>query len=419
MYSLYRTLTYTVSPLIPLLLKRRLVRGKEDATRIGERTGSYTLPRPAGKLVWIHAASVGETNSVLPLIRQLAALFPEVSVLLTTVTVTSARLTEGKLPVNAVHQFAPVDTPSAVSRFLAHWKPDVALWVDSEFWPNMIVATRKSGAVMGLINARMSPHSYHKWQKFGASLVRRLLSCFDFCFAQSPQDAQYLQQLGIPAITAIANLKYDAPALGYEEEALTCLQQETQHRPLWLASSTHPGEEEIIAQLHLRLKPHFPGLLTLIVPRHATRGDAIAATLKSHGQVAQRTQGQPVVPDTEFYIADTMGELGLFYRLAPVVLMGGTLVPHGGQNALEPARIGCAIITGEHYHNFISVVEEMAADNAIIKIRTQDELFDAVKGLLEDKTRRHAYSEAARQHAHSKSGALQNIVDCLGKYLVV
>ena len=417
MYSFYRGLTVLLSPFIPLILKRRLGNGKEDAARINERTGYSTLSRPEKKLIWIHAASVGETNSVLPLIKQLLEKFSDVSVLLTTVTLTSTKLIENKLPLRAFHQFAPVDTPDAVIRFLKHWRPDIALWVDSELWANMIVETKRSGAVMGLINARMSPGSFARWQKFASSLIKQLLSSFDFAFVQSTPDSEYLTKLGMKHINAVCNLKYDAPALAFDENELNTLKEQTKNRKIWLASSTHPGEEKIIAEVHKQLSNAFPDLLTIIVPRHAKRGDDIKQELQEYGAIAQRSKKEGITEKTAFYIADTMGELGIFYRLAPIVFIGGTLVPHGGQNALEPARIGCAIITAKHYHNFVSVVEDMLLDKAIIKITSPDEMVSQIKSLFNDEVKRQAYSMAAKIHAESKSGAIAKILDCLQDYL--
>lgn len=415
MYFLYRTATHLVSPFVPALLRKRLACGKEDAGRLQERLGYASIVRPAGRLVWIHAASVGETNSVLPLIQALLAAFPSLCVLLTTVTVTSASMLRGRLPDRAFHQFAVVDTPQAVERFLAYWHPDIALWVDSELWPNTIMATRRKGTVMGIINARMSEKSFRTWH-LAKGFIRPLLSSFSLCFAQSPQDRDRLLQLGMPKITGIGNLKYDAPPLPCDEQELNRLKAAIEERPVWVAASTHPGEEEIIGNMHKVLQSTVPSLLTVIVPRHAARGNDIASELKGF-QIAQRSRGDSIRQDTDIYLADTMGELGLFYTLAPVVFIGGTLVRHGGQNPLEAARMGCAIIIGPHFHNFTSIVRDMEQDKAILCVTLQEELERVLAQVLTDSKKRRKLGDAARKHVASRGGAIRQIMNVLQPYL--
>lgn len=415
MYHLYRTLTRIAAPAVPTLLKRRLARGKEDGARLPERMGIASAPRPTGKLLWIHAASVGEANSVLQLIERLLAAHPGLHVLLTTVTVTSAKLMGGRLPQRAFHQFAPVDTLEAVERFLSHWRPDVALWVDSEFWPNLIMETASRGAVMGVINARMSEQSFRSW-RFAKGFIREMLSCFRLCFAQSEEDKTRLLQLGLPTVTGVCNLKYDAPALPCNEQELAQLIALVGERPVWVAASTHKGEEQIIAKLHKELEAEFAGLLSIIVPRHANRGAEIASEL--HGmKVARRSQAEAITPETDIYLADTMGELGLFYRLARIAFIGGTLVPHGGQNPLEAARVGCAIVVGPHTHNFTAVIEGLRADGAILTAQTPQALREHLHNLLHDPQKRHNLGEAATHHAQTHDGAVETVMNALQSYL--
>lgn len=415
MYRFYRTITWLVSPIVPVMLKRRMALGKEDAERLHERVGVASAARPDGKLVWIHAASIGESNSVLPLIEALLKEFPLLHVLLTTVTVTSAMMMEKRLPVRALHQYAPVDTLDAVSKFLEHWKPDIALWVDSEIWPNIIMETSKRGAVMGIINARMSYKSFRSW-RFARGFIKDILACFTLCFAQSEEDMDRLIILGIPSVTAVCNLKYDAPALPCDDNELANLRSLVGKRHLWLAASTHPGEEKIIAGVHESLRTEFPGLLTIIVPRHAKRGDEIAVELSSL-KIVQRSKNGSIEPDTDIYIADTMGELGIFYRLAKIVFIGGTLVPHGGQNPLEPARIGCAIITGPHYYNFRTVINGMQDGNAIASVSDGEELRIKLKELLENNDLRESLAGSAMEHAKSECGAINKIMNGLQPYI--
>lgn len=414
MLALYRQATRLLAPFIPHLLNRRLKRGKEDAVRLPERFGHASRPRPAGKLLWIHAASVGEANTVLPLIHHTLTAYPEAQVLLTTVTVTSARLMAERLPDRAFHQFAPVDTPDAVDRFLSHWRPDLALFVDSELWPNLITQSGERGIKLGLVNARMSERSARRWRKF-PFLIRPLLKRFDFCFAQTTGDAARLRKLGMGSFNAIGNLKYDADPLPFDAGEHAKLVARIQGRPVWLAASTHPGEEAMAGRVHQALKASFPGLLTLLVPRHAERGAAIEAELDALGlRVARRSEGKAITAHTDCYLGDTMGELGLFYRLSPIAFIGGSLVPHGGQNPLEAARLGCAVCFGPHMDNFTAICDGLKTADACVTVADESALADLIALWLAD-TR--GYGERARRYANAESGLSERIVKELRPYL--
>jgi 3-deoxy-D-manno-octulosonic-acid transferase len=415
MYRLYRAFTFMASPFVPLVLTARRARGKEDAVRISERLGKASKPRPSGKLVWIHAASVGEANAVLPLIGALLAEHENLHVLLTTVTVTSAALLGGRLPERALHQFAPVDTPDAVRAFLGYWRPDIALFVDSEFWPNLMVGTRRAGAVMGLINARMSDRSFRRW-RLARPFIRMLLSGFTLCFAQSAQDAERLGILGLPSVNGTGNLKYDAPALPCDEKELARLEKQVDSRPVWVAASTHPGEEAMIAQVHRKLAASGMRPLTIIVPRHAVRGDEVTAQLGSL-KIARRSRGDAITRDTDIYLADTMGELGLFYRLASVAFIGGTLVSHGGQNPLEAAKLGRAIIAGPHMENFAGIMEVMEREHAVLRVKDAGGLARETARLLQDEKTRAALAQKAEAHVRAHAGMLATITQVLQPYL--
>ena len=338
MIKLYRALSYLVSPLLPFWLQRRALKGKEDSHRMQERLGKASVPRPAGKLIWIHAASVGESNAALPLIENLLAASPHVSILLTTVTVTSAALMASRLPPRAMHQFAPVDTPQAVHAFLDYWYPTMGLFIDSELWPNMFTISHQRGTVLGIVNARMSERSYKRW-KLIPSFIRSMLRCVTFCFAQTHLDAKRLGRLGMKTIQGIGNLKYDAAPLPCDETELATLEHTLAGRPVFLAASTHDGEESILMDTHIALSTSLPQLLTIILPRHSMRGAAIAEMARTRNlSTAVRSKGEMMEPATQIYLADTMGELGLFYPLADCAFIGGSLVPHGGQNPIEAAQ---------------------------------------------------------------------------------
>ena len=340
------------SPALRLLLRRRLGRGKEIPGRLAERRGIDPTPRPPGKLLWLHAASVGEAVSVLPVLLEL----PEQAVVLfTTGTATSARLLAERLPTlgldhRVLHRFVPLDVPSWATRFLDHWQPDAACFLESELWPNLIAACRTRSIPLALINARMSQRSAAGWARL-PGLAREMLGSFDFVAARSATDAARLTSLGAAHVTADGDLKLNGADLPFDEVEFARLQSLLGDRSRLLAASTHPGEEALIARLHHALAMETPGLLTAIVPRHPERGAQIAAELGA----GLRSQGAS--PSSGLWVADTMGELGLFYRLFPAVLMGKSfMLPGGGQNPLEPARLGCSVAIGKLHDNFSDVV---------------------------------------------------------------
>jgi 3-deoxy-D-manno-octulosonic-acid transferase len=408
----YMLLTGTLEPLIAFWLRLRMMRGKEDKKRFGERFGRPSKRRPNGMLIWFHAASVGEANSVLLLINRIRDKYPQYKILLTTGTVTSARLMQKRLPKDVIHQYVPVDTPSATLAFIRHWKPDIAFWVESEIWPNLVYTARDSGCFMALINARMSRRSYLSWKRY-PDMIRELLRSFDYMFAQSDADAVRLQALSRTEVLCFGNLKYDAALLSCNENDLISLREQIGSRPVWVAASTHPGEEEMIARAHSILAIRRPNLLTIIVPRHPERGDAIAATLGKKMRVAQRTRKQPIAPFVQCYIADTIGELGLFYRLTEIAFLGGSLVPHGGQNPLEAARLSCAIVTGEHTLNFYDIYRDMEDVKAVLRATSPENLAAQVDHLLNNPDIRAQFQDHAKGWIDYNSGAITQLMEML------
>jgi 3-deoxy-D-manno-octulosonic-acid transferase len=405
--ALYRGATRLAGPLVDRYLEKRLAQGKEDPLRFAERRGEASRPRPDGFLTWVHGASVGEAISALPLVRELLARGP---VLVTTGTVTSARLMAERLPAGALHQYVPVDRPDWVTRFLAHWRPDLALWLESELWPNLVVATKARGTPMVLVNGRMSARSAARW-RWAPGAIRQLLGAFDVCLAQTEDVAARFRELGASRVATPGNLKFAAAPLPADEVELARLRATVGERPCWLAASTHPGEEAMAGRVHQALAPRVPGLLTIVAPRHPARGAEIAAALG--GAVRRRTIGE--LPDGDIYVADTLGELGLLYRLAPVVLIGGSLVPHGGQNPLEPARLGCAVLHGPHMANFADALDLLG--DALTPVADEMALAEIVAALLADTQRRAALGEAARSRADQGAGALDAVMLALAPYL--
>ncbi len=414
---LYRTLTVLLGPAIDIYLSRRLAGGKEDRSRFGERRGEAGQPRPEGPLVWIHAASVGEAVSVLPVAERLRAQRPDIHLLLTTGTVTSARLMEQRLPAGAIHQYVPVDRPNGVRRFLDHWRPALALWVESELWPNLIFETRRRGVPMLLLNARMSPSSLRRWRRI-PGLIRQLLQSFDLCLTQSAAEARRLRDLGAQSAEYAGNLKAAAPPLPADEAALQDLRTTLDRRPRWLAASTHAGEEKAVGLAHLRMRRQFPGLLTIVAPRHPDRGGEIADELRSLGlAVARRATGQPVADDTDVYLADTMGELGLFYRLADIAFLGGSLIAHGGQNPLEAARLGCTVLHGPHIFNFSEAIASLTAADAARQVTDEETLAQAVADLLADPELCRHGAAAAQRLASEDAAVLDRYMDRILPFL--
>lgn len=410
MLPYYRFATHLAAPLVPLWLRLRARRGKEERGRMAERFGITSYGRPQGKLLWIHAASVGEANSVLSLIERLKTKFPALSILLTTGTVTSAQLMKQRLPAGVIHQYAPVDTPEASARFIRHWLPDVAWFVESELWPNLIAEAQEFHCLMALINARMSERSFNSWKKHPKA-AKDILGPFRLCFAQSEADAARLKALGASEVLSVGNLKFDAPPLPCDEAELLRMRNEFAGRTLWLAASTHPGEEPMVARAHAELAKTIPGLLTVIVPRHPERGAQVAAEIAKYGKTALRSQKQKTEKDVAFYVADTLGELGLFYRLSEVAFMGGSLVKHGGQNPLEPAQLSCAIISGQHTHNFTELYAELKSKQAAVTVKDEKALAGAVLRMLTDSNLRSAMQARAKECAGEKTGAGNIIID--------
>lgn len=415
---LWRGIGDALQPLVTALLRRRLARGKEIAARLGERLGQPGMARPEGAVLWLHAASVGEAVSILPLVERILMTQPALHVLVTTGTVTSAEIMAQRLPPRAFHQFVPVDIPVAVAGFLNHWRPDLVLWVESELWPGLLGAIAERRIPLILVNGRMSERTFRHWRIWPV-VIRPMLACFTRILAQSEADAGRFRALGATGAVAAGNLKLSAPPLGHDEGQLAQLRGLIGTRPYWLAASTHPGEEAAAVDAHVELVVDAPELLTLIVPRHPARGAALAAEFRDRGlYVALRSAGEPLEPETEIYIADTLGELGLWYRLAEVVFVGGTLASRGGQNPLEPARLDCAIIVGPDMKNFAEIAAEFLAGDAICQIARAEELASAVRDLLLiDSGRRRQLAANARTVVTREEAALDRVLAELAPYL--
>ena len=404
------------APIASQLLTRRQKRGKEHPERLKERLGQASMPRPKGPLVWVHGASVGEMLAAVPLIERLRA--QDFAVLVTSGTVTSAALAEQRLPNGVTHQFIPLDAPRFVRRFLDHWRPGLALFVESDLWPNLICSSAKRKIPMIIINGRLSERSFKRWRRV-PGVIAALLNQFDLCLAQSATDAERYAKLGAPRVSATGNLKLDVPALPADEAALRRLKDIVGKRPVMLAASTHAGEEAAVIGAHRRLRAKFPSLLTIVVPRHPARGESIAEEAKGAGlSVALRSRRAQPMPDIGIYIADTLGELGLMYRLAPIVFMGGSLASHGGQNPIEAIRLGAAIIHGSQVWNFAEIYAALDAARGAQPVADEEALATRLGAWLADPAARQAAADAAAATIKKLSGALERTWTALDPYLI-
>lgn len=405
----WRWLGIALTPLAPLLLRERAARGKEDRARMGERLGIASATRPEGRLVWIHGASVGESLAALPLIERLLA--QDIRVLVTSGTVTSASMMQARLPAGAIHQYVPLDTPRAVTRFLEHWRPDAGLFVESDLWPNLLLEAQSRGVKLGLINARISERSAAGWKR-APQMARTLLGAFDIILAQDEDFAARFRALGARNVTVAGSLKADAPPLPCDESALAAMKAMIADRPVLLAAQTHPGEDETVLPAHDALRIRFPDLLTIIVPRHVERGADIAMLCGSR-ICARRSAGEPITPGTAIYIADTMNELGLFYRLSPFCFLGGTLVPMHGHNPLEPAVLDCAILAGPSRTNSARAFAAVLEAQGFGDVRTSGDIAQEAERLLADPQAARAAGLAAARGAATLSGAVEKTVAAL------
>jgi 3-deoxy-D-manno-octulosonic-acid transferase len=413
---LYRAVARALTPFAGTLLRWRLRRGRENPERIEERLGMPGLERPMGALVWVHAASIGEFLTILSLIERIRA--RRIAILVTTGTATSARLAAQRLPPGVLHQFVPLDLPSCVERFLDHWQPDLALLAESELWPNLICEGRRRGTPFVLVNGRVSDRSFGRWRlarRSAAALLQRI----DLCLAQEEEDADRLERLGAARVAITGNLKFDLPAPPADPLALSILQRAMRNRPVVLAASTHRGEEAMAIEAHLRLRRTSPDLLTIIVPRHPQRGGETVEIAEQMGAVpVMRSRGHLPDRGTEIYVADTIGELGLFYRVAPIVFMGGSLVRHGGQNPIEPAKLGCAILHGPHVSNFTSIYAELNRARGAATVTDAASLAKSLARLLEDSGLVARMAEAARATVDRRAGALDRTMAAIEPYIV-
>lgn len=384
---LYRLISVLLFPLLLCYILLRLLQGKEDKNHLLERFGFASVSRPKGRVFWLHAVSVGETNSALIFVEELIKNYADVTIVFTTTTITSATILKSKLTNyqgKVIHQFLPIDSYFTAKNFTQFWCFDKAFIMESEIWPNLIYEVKKTKTKLFLVNARMSQKSCEKWQ-----LARRwgfnIFDKFDTIFVQSFADEKRFSQLTTQQVYCFGNLKSQAQNLLCNDSELQELKLQIGQRNFWLAASTHKGEEQIILEIHQKLKINFPNLLTILVPRHPNRASEIIDLIDGI-KFSQRSKKQQITQEVEIYLADTLGELGTFYTLADFVFIGGSMLEIGGHNPFEAAKLKCAVISGKNVFNFAEIYQELIAKNACVIVNSNSELLEKVTEFLTKKS---------------------------------
>ena len=400
----YRLLLGLAEPFAPLLLRRRAKRGKEDPRRLPERMGLPSRDRPKGPLVWMHGASVGETLSLLPLVERLRAERPDINLLMTSGTSTSADLMARRLPGSVPHQYVPIDGPRAAKRFLAYWRPDLAIFAEGEVWPNLLLGAKARGAKLALISARISAKTAAGWARFPKSAAR-VFGAFDLILPQDEASAARLEALGARPGGRL-NLKLAGTPLPADAAALAAARAAAEGRPILLAASTHSGEDEMVLDAYAHADRQ-RGALLVIAPRHSERGVGVAVLARSRQfRASIRSRGEPLA-GSQVHVADTLGELGMWFRVAAAAYIGGGMSKRiGGHNPLEAARLDCPVISGPQVRNWAEVYAALEAAGAVSIVRTSRDLGDAFERALTDPDAMKAQAARARALVDGQAAAL-------------
>ncbi len=415
---LYQFLSIVLSPLIDLYLAFRKSRKKEDLSRFNERLGYSKITRPNGFLVWLHCASVGESKSALSLATAFLEKYPQINTLITSGTITSAAEIAKNLPERAIHQYVPVDKFFAVKRFLQHWQPNLAMFVESELWPNLVIETKKSGCPLILVNGRISDDSFKSW-KILHRLGFNLLKNFSICFAQSQIDKQKFIDLGVKNVHFVGNLKAASLSLTINQEQLETLKEQIGARKFWLAASTHRNEEEIITRTHQKLKEYFPDLLTIIAPRHPNRLEEIIRLFPQNLKVAIRSQNQPI-NNCEIYLLDTLGELGTFYSLSKISLICGSMIKNiGGHNPFEALQLGSVILSGRYVKNFQESYQDLEDSKSCLMVKDEHELLFNLLRVMKDKNYYLSLLQNTKNLQTNNGKVLNNILEIISRNIEV
>ncbi|WP_300532257.1 3-deoxy-D-manno-octulosonic acid transferase [Maricaulis sp.] len=408
----YRLAMQLAAPLAPSVLKRRAKAGKEDLSRLNERLGRPKAHRPDGVLVWLHGASVGESLVLATLVEELGGIRPDLNFLVTTGTCTSADLMQRRLPSNARHQYVPVDTAAAATGFLDHWKPDLAVFAESELWPNLIVETARRGVPMALVNARMNARSLRNWRR-RPDTARWLLACFDWIGAADQRTRDGLEDLTGSAVTLAGNLKLEAIPAPPDPHELSRIKVALAGREVWLAASTHDGEDGIALSANAMLKSEHPNTLLILAPRHPERAGEIERLLQRHKHKwARRSKHEVPTSEDDVWLADTLGEMALWFAVAPAALIAGSLKPDiGGHNPIEATQAGCAVLSGRHVASFQDVYDAYSAHEAVRWVEDAVDTSEAVADIWAHRGPKLEQARAALSAA--AGGALATTVTAL------
>ena len=416
--GIYNVLIRILYPVvIRSYIKKRIEIGKEDKKRFNERIGRPTKERPEGKLIWFHGASVGESVSMLPLINKLLEANPDAHIMVTTGTTTSADIMAKRLPNRAFHQYIPIDNPSFTKRFIKYWQPNLVLWFESDFWPAMLSSIKRRNIPLILVNGRISNKSFKRWQQFDF-ISKELLSCFTFCLGQSEEDAYRLRVLGAKDSTCLGNLKFAGLPIPVDEEKKQEIISQIGDKQVFCISSTHANEEQMLGKHFNRLLEKHPNTFIIIAPRHPNRGNDIKQQIQDLGfTVSLRSNEEKITAKTQVYIADTIGELGIWYGISPIVFIGGSLIPHGGQNFMEPSRLKDAVIVGPYMHNFTEAMQRAQKANGIIQVNDSEEVMNTVIQLFDNADLLDAKQSLAYNWATGEAKVLDGIVEKVRGYL--
>ena len=420
MLNLYRFLMFILKPMVrPVIFMRRLKDLEtKDKNRKKERFGFASVKRPQGKVIWFNAASVGESNSIIPVIDEILKKSPNSFVLVTTTTLTAADNMAKKLSgKNAIHQFLPIDRRAYVDRFFKYWKPSIGFFVDSDFWPNLILSAKAHNVPLVLLNGRVSDRSFAKW-KNNLAFIKPLSSAFIFSFGKSKEDCKKLSVMGFKNPVCVGNLKYAVPPLSYDKEELKTLSSQIGKRHLIVVSNTHPGEEELCLSAFLTVKKRFSDVLMIIAPRHPARGAEIKSLVEANGlKTLLRSDGGKITKDIDVYIANTMGELGLFYTLSDIVFVGGSLVEWGGHNPMEPSRLHNVVLSGKYVHNFQETFDLLKQEKAVVMLNDEKDFAAKLKGFFENPEVQKDYMSRAFYVAEREASVLLRVMEHLNPVL--
>lgn len=412
-YKIYNAITISFAPLIHLHLRYRKFRGLEHPLRWRERLGRPSLPRPPGPLLWFHAVSLGEGMAAIPVIKKCLMERPDFNILMTTTTLSAFEVLKYQLPPAVIYQFAPLDLPTAVDAFLRYWKPNAVILMESELWPNVVMAASESKIRLALLNARMSERSFKRWSAPAVfPLIALMLSKFSLIVPLSTTEAIRFQLLQAPPfiVSISADLKYcvgENVASTNSLKGIEDLQFQLSHRQVWMASSVHKGEHEVMLRVHKTLVQSHPKLLTVIVPRHPQHGLDFAQASKKIGlTVAVRSNDGKLTSATNIYVANTLGELQEFYQMIPISVIGGSFLPTlAGHNISEAMVAGCAVLTGPHVGHFSHMLSAIHSFNplSVLQVSGEAELIKSLHELLSDPNSLEARQSAAKEAFYALS----------------